>query len=1435
MPTYLDTNYYTVSRLRGSDGTLPISPRPWTLAGRDPILLVTANGTQSWGAVFQTINTTPVALAGVVRGAADGLWASVSNATPLLRWDVGAGVNSSAGAIQTGIMTISAVGAWTPTSQGTKLSIATTPEGSTVPSVALEVEDDGSISLLGGLRANSGLGAPGDVLTSNGSSVYWSSAAVGGSITVFPVTFDVSGGGAAGSAFNGSVALTVDHSTVGAPSVGGTGATGTWGISITGNANNATYAFGKTEGNLNVNSAATANNATYAFGKTEGSLNVNSAAVANNATYAFGKTEGSLNVNSAASATTANNATYAFGKTEGSLNVNSAASATTATTANNATYAFGKTEGNLNVNSAAVANNATYAFGKTEGSLNVNSAATATTANNATYAFGKTEGNLNVNSAATATTANNATYAFGKTEGNLNVNSAASAPASGLTGSTLAAGVTGSSLTSIGTIATGVWNGTPIGVPYGGTGLSSYTSGLLLVATGTTTLGQLALGSEGQVLTISGGALAWAAVSGGGSGTTTYPATFDGTAGDSPTVTFDGSVARTIGYATVGAAPAAGSVNIVTVGTIGTGTWQGTAVAVGYGGTGAATAAGARTNLGLVIGTDVPSPTGTGASGTWGISITGSAASVPASGLTGSTLAAGVTGSSLTSVGTIATGVWQGTAVAAGYGGTGTTSYATGDLLYATGASALGKLGIGTAGQVLTVSGGVPTWATPTLGTVTSVAMSVPIGLSVTGSPITSSGTLAVALVSGYMIPGGGSTGQVLQSQGGSAPTWSTTTYPATVTADQVLRGTSTNVVGGDASLTHNGTSLTVTSTGGAPQLRVAYDSDSLATFTVNSTGSLAVTANGNIDLSDYNTIYVKPGTNTLSDAVANMSNKDCLVLGAGAYTQTVSVTFPVGVTKAAIIGAGSPSTIITYTSDVHGIISQGMDTYGPLVTSISASTEAMTGTFTVENGNTTITHNTTTRLDAGKTVLINGVTLQINTLINSTAFTTRTAYAGTNGGYTGYHYDHLRMEELVLSGFTMYNTSGSISTKSAIFLMGHQYSININAGMSLRDIAILYNPYSWQYGIRIVSARKVYMTEITVRQSPNTAGRPNEFPYNLSRTLTGTSITTSTSSTTVTGSGTSFTTQVFPGDMLHVSGAGGDQYLRRVTGVSSDTALTVSHPFDEAVAATNINGTGTHAWTTRIGTGIQLESVLNCRLNKLWLMGCGVSLSCDQANELYVNDAFYAGCEDVCLEQSTCFYSAVSLHLGNKTGWFKANQVEFEFSELFSILDDYNYDPNTFRSWDTPSGGYHQISNSYLGVGTAYSLGSIILLRRPGSVITGNTMQPNDTNANGIRLDPAPGSPFNTNGLYVGATWCSVAHNLVRFMSGGTGILVLGNKNAIMGNIFQDTNAPSTDIIVGVSGVNPTYCTVVGNIVNSAVNTTNAGTGCQVSLNAEY
>jgi hypothetical protein len=79
--------------------------------------------------------------------------------------------------------------------------------------------------------------------------------------------------------------------------------------------------------------------------------------------------------------------------------------------------------------------------------------------------------------------------------------------------------------------------------------------------------------------------------------------------------------------------------------------------------------------------------------------------------LSNTTLGSGILNSSLTSVGTIATGVWNGTTVASAYGGTGFNTYTTGDLIYSSATNTISKLGIGTAGQFLKVVAGVPSWS----------------------------------------------------------------------------------------------------------------------------------------------------------------------------------------------------------------------------------------------------------------------------------------------------------------------------------------------------------------------------------------------------------------------------------------------------------------------------------------------------------------------------------------------------------------------------------------------------------------------------------------------------------------------------------------------------------------------------------------------------
>lgn len=73
-----------------------------------------------------------------------------------------------------------------------------------------------------------------------------------------------------------------------------------------------------------------------------------------------------------------------------------------------------------------------------------------------------------------------------------------------------------------------------------------------------------------------------------------------------------------------------------------------------------------------------------------------------------------------------------------GNGGTGNLTYATGDILYASGATTLSKLTIGSSGQILTVSGGLPVWAANSSGwTVGSASSLSGTSVDITGIPST--------------------------------------------------------------------------------------------------------------------------------------------------------------------------------------------------------------------------------------------------------------------------------------------------------------------------------------------------------------------------------------------------------------------------------------------------------------------------------------------------------------------------------------------------------------------------------------------------------------------------------------------------------------------------------------------------------------------------
>ncbi|HAR98397.1 MAG TPA: hypothetical protein DCS11_05820 [Syntrophus sp. (in: bacteria)] len=145
--------------------------------------------------------------------------------------------------------------------------------------------------------------------------------------------------------------------------------------------------------------------------------------------------------------------------------------------------------------------------------------------------------------------------------------------------------------------------------------------------------------------------------------------------------------------------------------------------------------------------------------------------------------------STITTVGTIATGTWSATAIAANKGGTGQTAYTIGDLLYASGASALSKLADVAAGNAL-ISGGVgvaPSWGK--IGLMTHVSGILPPANGGTGvanganNTITFTGnyTLGLTLT--------GNTALTLPTSG----TLSTTTHThGNITADGKIGSTDT-------------------------------------------------------------------------------------------------------------------------------------------------------------------------------------------------------------------------------------------------------------------------------------------------------------------------------------------------------------------------------------------------------------------------------------------------------------------------------------------------------------------------------------------------------------------------------------------------------------------------------------------------------------------
>lgn len=176
---------------------------------------------------------------------------------------------------------------------------------------------------------------------------------------------------------------------------------------------------------------------------------------------------------------------------------------------------------------------------------------------------------------------------------------------------------------------------------------------------------------------------------------------------------------------------------------------------------------------------------------------TGTASNVTAtSNATLTTLSALTTASSLASVGTITSGTWNGSIIGYAYGGTNAASQAAaqvnmspmttaGDLTYENSTPAPARLAIGTTGQVLTVSGGLPVWASPaTGGTVTSVSVVSSNGFAGTVATATSTPAITIETTITGILQGNGTAISAASTTGsGSVVLSASPTLTGTLTA----------------------------------------------------------------------------------------------------------------------------------------------------------------------------------------------------------------------------------------------------------------------------------------------------------------------------------------------------------------------------------------------------------------------------------------------------------------------------------------------------------------------------------------------------------------------------------------------------------------------------------------------------------------------------
>ncbi len=271
----------------------------------------------------------------------------------------------------------------------------------------------------------------------------------------------------------------------------------------------------------------------------------------------------------------------------------------------------------------------------------------------------------------------------------------------------------------------------------------------------------------------------------------------------------------------------------------------------------------------LAIGTTGQVLTSDGTTAAWGNPATSGTVTSVAVSSTGGTIA--FTGSPITSAGTINLDI---NTVTTAKGGTGQTTYAPGDTLYYSAGTVLSKLAVGaantvmtssgaapqwvggvaTSGQVLTYNGANVVWAAPaTAGTVTSVGLIQGASdFTISGSPVTTSGSLSITLNTVGIAKGG--TGQTTALAGFNALS------PLTTTGDLLL------FTGGNNTRLAIGASGTVLSSNGTTASWAPAGAAALTWVSVAGTSQTIAASRAYIAKNVAQTTFTLPATASVGD-----------------------------------------------------------------------------------------------------------------------------------------------------------------------------------------------------------------------------------------------------------------------------------------------------------------------------------------------------------------------------------------------------------------------------------------------------------------------------------------------------------------------------------------------------------------------------------------